>query len=153
MTRLAPYISEANGIAEELAYYLRGPLMEAAHAVARSKGIRGITIMSAQEVEDAYTVLASTPAKRDKILARVGNEMAATVVMRARYLGILAGRAMEMADEFEFIPGQGYRAAAEYAARSAARLKAEPTLSEILPGWNDRDFSNILAGVIWDTRG
>jgi hypothetical protein len=144
---LGSYTSEVWGIAEELVEYLKGPLRQAAFDVLEEVGSVDLLRMSEEETEAALKLLGQTRTQRDKALARLDDAAAATLVLRARHLGLASHRTLAFADRFESIPGKSYRGAAVYGAAAFLGARLAPPMSEVLPGWrgssHDEDGSQV----------
>jgi hypothetical protein len=130
---LSRYSVEVNGIASELARMLTGNVKQAAYAMAQSQG-DAIFQMTREEFEKALAFLSKTPNQREKAIAKLSDNDAAILIVRARYLGLAASRTIEIADDVSLIPGQGYRAAAQSAARTLFSTQPFPSLNSVLTG-------------------
>lgn len=109
------------------------------HSV-RSAGIavfraRGDTLfeMTEEEADEALKFLGKTPLQRDKNLSKLNERAAATLILRARYLCIVAYRQIQLANHVaEGVVGSGYRAAAVFAARTAITTTVFPSPSKVV---------------------
>ncbi|WP_327209909.1 hypothetical protein [Rhizobium leguminosarum] len=141
---LSRYGIEVGGIANELGELLRDhDLEDAAFSVLTRLGEEAVLDMAGDAQEKALKFLSRTPSQRDKAILKMGDEDAALLILRARYLGLSASRAIFFADGFEFVVGQGYRDAAENCARKALRARLYPLMTEVLPGWGEDNESDL----------
>ncbi len=111
---LSRYSVEVNGIAESFAEIIQNHYEDAAYRLANEKGQK-LLAMTSEEYDKALKFLSQTPSEHDKALNKLSDDDAAILLMRARYLGLIAAQAIGLADDFQFIPGKGYRQAAAYA--------------------------------------
>lgn len=139
MTDLGPYPGEVRYIADELKEYLVDGVKQSAFDVLKSIGETGLLKMSEVEREKALKLLSQTPSQRDKALRKLDDRSAATLILRARYLGLASAKVLEFSELSSNIRGKGYRSAAEYGAREFLRSELTPSLSELLPGWGYDD--------------
>jgi hypothetical protein len=136
---LGRYSAEIKAIAIDVGRYLRDAgIVEVAHQLADELGPEGIFEMTPEEQEKALKFLSQTPSQQVKALGRLYNEEAALLIIRAKYFGLISARAMSLADHFEFVPGKGYRDAAQYGARLYLQSRIVPTLQELLPRWTPK---------------
>lgn len=135
---LGPYPESVRAIADELAELLREePLRSAAFRVLAGIGEEGLLGMKDADADKALKLLSQTPSQRSKALARLDAPAAATLVLQARYLGLLSYAAFRIADRLFDIRGSSYRGAAERGARLALSAREAPSLADVLPGWQD----------------
>lgn len=132
MSGLSTYASEVEGIADELKRLLEGRLQPIALSVLSSMGEDGLGKMTNDELQKALKLLSQTPSQREKTLARLDDRSAATLILRARYLGLASSRAIMFAEQLSYIPGKSYRGAAEYGARELMRRPLKPSMDEVL---------------------
>ncbi|MFG6082123.1 hypothetical protein ACEUZ9_002766 [Paracoccus litorisediminis] len=60
-----------------------------------------------------------------------GLDDAVILVLRARYLGIRAVRAMQLAIRLEHVPGMSYRSAAKHVANVAVSIPLLPSMDDM----------------------
>ena len=131
---LSRYEVEVAAIAEGFGEIIEAHYKAAAYEVANELGEQ-LFRMTGEEYQKASKFLSQTPSQHEKVLNRLDDVEAATLLLRARYLGLVASRAIGLADDLQFIPGKGYRAAAAAAADRALRARIFPSLRSVLPGW------------------
>lgn len=133
---LGPYPGSVRAIADELAELLREELLRsAAFRVIAVIGEEDLLGMKDADADKALKLLSQTPSQRSKTLARLDDAAAATLVLQARYLGLLSYAAFRIADRLADIRGSSYRGAAERGARLALHAREAPSLTDVLPGW------------------
>jgi len=135
MSGLGRYLMEVRRVADELEELMVGPLRKAAFSVLNRVGREGLLNMDKDALEKAIRLLSQTPSQRDKTLARLDDEDAATLLLRARYLGLCSANAFDLADQFLYVPGMGYRKAAEHGVRQVLRHRLTPDMEDVLRGW------------------
>ena len=133
---LGRYPSEVRAIADELLELLRSELSGPASTVLSERRESLWRGMSDTEREEALKLLGQTPSQRLKAIQKLEGRTAATLILRARYMGVVAAQALHFADRFQFIAGNSYRNAAQSAAREVLRHRIEPTLLEVYPRWD-----------------
>lgn len=134
---LGRYPSEVRAIADELSQLLEEePLRTAAFRVVGTLGEDGLFDMGQDDVLKAIKLLSQTPSQRDRTLGRLDDEAAATLILRARYVGLMSQAAFEIADGLADIRGSSYRSAAERGARLALGVSMAPSLEDVLPDWD-----------------
>jgi hypothetical protein len=79
--------------------------------------------MTDDEHVKALRLLSQTPSQRAKSIARLDGRAAALLILRARYLGLRASRALYLASDLECIPGSSYLDAASRAALAAGTIE------------------------------
>ncbi len=131
---LGRYPAEINGLAEELDYLLDEIEVRDA-GIARFEAVGDkMFAMTTEETEKALKFLAQTPSQRDKALRKLDETAAAVLILRARYLCMMSYKAMNFAEEFFYVPGKGYRSAAEYGARLAIGASFAPSPTSVVRG-------------------
>lgn len=129
---LGNYPSEINGLAEELSNLVdQSGLRSAATALYKAIGDK-LFAMTPDETAKALKFLSQTPSQRSKVLAKLDPSAAATLILRARYLCMMSYNAMNFAENFFYVPGKGYREAAEYGARMALGASFAPRGSDVM---------------------
>lgn len=133
MSGLGRYPIEVEAIADELSYLLADhDLYDTAAEVADQLGLDGLRTFSEDERDQALRLLSQTPSQREKTLARLDNEAAALLILRARYLGLRGAQALKLAADLEYTPGKSYRDAAKSAAVSSLIMVDYPDLDLLL---------------------
>ncbi len=147
---LGRYPSEVRAIADELSGLLEEePLRSSAFRVADAVGEDALFGMDRDDALKAVGFLAHTPSQRHRTLDRLDDDdAAATLLLRARYVGLLSHAAFEIADGLADVRGSSYRSAAERGARLALGVSMAPSLEDVLPGWDgpDHDGKDDLPG-------
>jgi hypothetical protein len=128
---LDAYVRNVRGISFELGEILHYELDDAVQDLVRKKGEK-VFEMNSDEAEAALKFLRKTPTQREKALARLDDPTAALLVLRARYLGLMGVKALDFAEKFQYLPGKGYRDAAEFCTREVLRFDPNPSLQEVL---------------------
>jgi hypothetical protein len=123
---LGRYPAEINGLAEELDELLDEIEVRDAGVAQFEKVGDRLFAMTPEETEKALKFLSQTPSQRGKALGKLDDTSAAVLILRARYLCLMSYKAMNFAEEFFHVPGQGYRSAAEYGARLAIKASFAP---------------------------
>jgi hypothetical protein len=128
---LGRYPIEVKAIADELLEYLDGPLRASAERIVndRPESIWQTTI---DVFDDAIALLGKTPSQRKRAVKNC-DEATALLVLRARYAGLQAWKAMVFVESFMYASGSSYRDAARRAARSAVLFDPRPSMKELLP--------------------
>jgi tRNA G26 N,N-dimethylase Trm1 len=85
----------------------------------------------------ALKFLGRMPSQRAKVLAKLGEDASATLILRARYLCMISHRQLLIAQKvYESVVRMGYRAAAEHAARTGINTSVYPALSKVVRTFN-----------------
>lgn len=134
---LSRYAIEVGGVAGELSALLSGDVRAAAFRIVERYGWNRVLTMDEDEADAALKLLSQTPSQRGKRLARLDDENTAVLLLRARFLGLRSQRAIQLAEHLSYLPGSGYRDAAERGARAAMNWSPDPRPEEVLPGWSD----------------
>jgi hypothetical protein len=135
---LAKYPAQAQAIAAELGHLLdERQLFDKAKSIASSIGLDGIASMSGNERAKALRLMSQVPSRRAKYLARMDDDAAAVLILRARYLALRAAQALGLARQLEGAVRMNYARAAEMAALAAQKLDNYPSLDDLLerPRW------------------
>ncbi|MCS4089305.1 hypothetical protein [Rhizobium sp. BK176] len=136
---LDAYRRNVPGISHELEWLLTGPVRKAAIDFLKKKGEASLFKMTSAEQDEALKFLKKTQLQREKAISKLAPLPAALLVARARFLGLMGTKALEFAEDFQYLPGKGYRDAADYCSRAALRANFVPTASEVIPGWDPED--------------
>ena len=140
---LGRYPSEVRAIADELLELLDDDALKpAAFRVLGELGEDGLLGIGRDDAQKALKLLSQTPSQRDRTLARLDDDAAATLILRARYLGLLSHGAFQIADRLADIRGSSYRGAAELGARVALGAGLAPSLEDIMPDWCGPDHDD-----------
>jgi thermostable 8-oxoguanine DNA glycosylase len=131
------YIANSNGLADELDELLdEFDAREAGVALFKRLG-DDLFEMSDEEEDEALKFLGRTAGQRSKVLRKLDAEAAASIILRARYFAIVGHRQMLIAQRiYENVVGSGYRAATEYAARTAINTSVYPDASKVVRSFN-----------------
>ena len=143
---LSRYSVEVRAIADSIGRYLyEADLVETAHHLADTMGPQGIFRMTPEDRDKALKFLSQTPSQQVKVINKLDDEAAALLIMRAKFFGIISARSMSLAENFEYVPGKGYRDAAAYGASVYLRSPIVPTIEDILPRWKPKEELNARA--------
>lgn len=128
---LGPYPHNVKGIADELGDMLADDLRETA------LGLVDACLAETMDIDEkAVAFLAKTPSQRDRVVAKLAHREAATLILRARYHGLVSSLAMTFAENFAYVRGRGYRDAAAYGARVALRASLRPDRDDLMGYWS-----------------
>lgn len=133
------YAVEAGGLADELVETLDDWARNRAVYLWRQKGDAWLERPSSEAIERALGFLEKTPAQRNKVLAKLGNDEAIELILHARRLALLAQQAMTLAERLSWVVGSSYRKAARSVAEDVLSARLFPCATHIVPRhWESR---------------
>lgn len=91
--------------------------------------------MTRDEARSAMRLLESTPEQRDLALVEMDGHQAAIALLRARYVGVLATKALAFAGSFEVTDRMAPRSAAAFAAYKGLFEAPEVRPEEVYHDW------------------
>ncbi|MCE6958548.1 hypothetical protein LAZ40_05720 [Cereibacter sphaeroides] len=130
MSGLDRYPSEVRAIADELIHALDDlGLREEAEQLFDTMSNEELTDLTAEERDEALKLLKKGGQLGKLQLKKLSRRQILVLFLRARYLGLMGARALNLAEHLQWIPGASYRDAAVRAASASQGFAAPFTRS------------------------
>jgi len=131
--KVARYRTEALGFAEELIDLLDHDQYAYAEELMAEHGLEAFIRMTEADLEAALSFLAKTPSERQKVLDRRNWQEGLFLVLRARYLGLLAANGLETVEAVLYELDGPYRRSMSRIARSLIQGHGSLDEEDLLP--------------------
>lgn len=135
MNHLSRTETDVRMIASEVQTLLIKRYRDPAERIIRILGEGVYRSMTRDEARSAISLLEKTPAQRDQALAEMDANQAAIALLRARYLGVLATKALAFAGSFEVTDRMAPRSAAAFAAYKGVFEAPEVRPEDVYHDW------------------